>query len=270
VTVDLRPEPGDWLERVGPGDLVVFITYFGVDGWSGIGHEVRARGAWVVEDACQALLNSGFSPAAHYVVASPRKFLGVPDGGILMVQDGPPVTADDLPPPAREWWLEALRATRLRAEFDKGCGDRSWYQVFCRTEPAAPSEPCRMSELTALLLDHAIDYPTICRQRRANYTALARELEAFALWPHLERGVVPLGFPIRLANRDLIRDHLIRQEIYCPVHWPIPAGVPTEVTGRHRLASEILTLPCDQRLQAPDVERIVRAVRAAGARPVGW
>jgi hypothetical protein len=78
VDGQLRADDGAWLREIRPGDLTVFIDYFGFPVWGEHGREARRSGAWVVEDACQALLNDGFSEHAHYVVLSPRKFVGVP------------------------------------------------------------------------------------------------------------------------------------------------------------------------------------------------
>ena len=80
--VDGRLCPADdgWLREIRCGDLAVFIDYFGFTVWGKHGSEARRAGAWVVEDACQALLNDAFSEHAHYVVASPRKFVGLRTG----------------------------------------------------------------------------------------------------------------------------------------------------------------------------------------------
>ena len=267
VSATLALEDTTWIGEVEPGDLVVFISYFGFDTWSAAGEAVRARGAWVIEDACQAMLNDAFNPLAHYVVVSPRKFLGVPDGGVLVSQRGSPLPAGPLPPAPTRWWLEALQASRLRADFDRHGGERRWYDMFCRTEPAAPLGPARMSELTEALLLEGVDYVGMCSRRRANYRVLLDGLPDVAMFTELPEGVVPMGFPIRLRNRDRVRRHLIAQEIFPPIHWPIDSAVPASFTESHRLASEILMLPCDQRYDAADMARLVREVRAAGAEP---
>jgi hypothetical protein len=77
----------------------------------------------------------------------------------------------------------------------------------------------------------------------------------------LPDGVVPLGFPVRLKERDRVRQALFDARIYPPVHWPIAEVVPNEFGASHQLATEIMTLPCDQRYGAPDVERMVLEVR---------
>ena len=262
VDARLRPDDDGWLREIRPGDLAVFIDYFGFTGWGEHGGEARRAGAWVVEDACQALLNDGFSEHAHYVVASPRKFVGVPDGGVLLARKGAELPGCELPPPSPAWWLDALAATQLRAEFDRHGGGRAWFPLFQKTDAMSPCQPMRMSELSALLLHHRIDYEEISRRRRENYRFLASELADVAIFPDLGPGVVPLGFPVRVRDRDRLRQALFDAEIYPAVHWPIAGVVPAEFETSHRLAVEIMTLPCDQRYARSDMERILARMRA--------
>jgi dTDP-4-amino-4,6-dideoxygalactose transaminase len=228
VDEDLTISGDAWIAQVQPTDIVVFIDYFGFNAWEPHGKVVRERGAWVIEDACQAMLNTSFSRYAHYVIASPRKFFGVADGGILLAQDGVALPPGNLPPVPREWWLDALKASQLRAEFDRHGGDRKWFELFRKTDSQGPLGPMRMSELSSLLLDHAIDYQDIARKRRRNFSHLAAALPKFAMFRELSSEVVPLGFPVRVRQRDAITQDLAAREIYPPVHWSIRNVVPEE------------------------------------------
>jgi hypothetical protein len=266
--VDERLEiaDADWLEEIQAGDMVVFIDYFGFNQWSASGAEARRRGAWVVEDACQALLNERFCAHSHYVVFSPRKFVGVPDGGILLAQGDAPLPEQNLPPPPAEWWLEAFKASRLRHEFDQYGGDRRWFELFRKTGAEAPVEPCRMGELSRLILGHVIDFDEVARRRRENFRQLAAALPELALFRELPAEVVPLGFPIRLAARDQVRQALFEARIYPPTHWPLGGVIPQTFAASHALAAHILTLPCDQRYGRDDMERMVSVVSSEIAR----
>jgi dTDP-4-amino-4,6-dideoxygalactose transaminase len=251
----------EWLDAVEANDLVVFIDYFGFDRWSAFGAEVRARGAWVVEDACQALLNDRFSEHAHYVLFSPRKFFGVPDGGILTSYCGAPLPDRTLPPPNGGWWLDSLAATQLRGTFDICEGDRRWFELFQKAEAHAPSLPTRMSELTSLLLVNSVDYAKRAHQRRENFLALAEALPDVALYRELEAGDVPLGFPMVFDDRDRALSALYEQQIYPAVHWPLENVVPKEFAASHRLSRRIATLPCDHRYTVADMRRMAALVR---------
>lgn len=250
-----------WLASVREGDIVVFIDYFGFNFWNEYGGHARQRGAWVVEDACQAMLNSSFSEYSHYIIASPRKFVGVPDGGILVTQAGailPDTPTATLP---IHWWLQSLQASVLRAEFDKHGGERRWFQLFQTTEAACPFEPMRMSELSSVLLLNVVNWSDFINRRRENYYYLANALSDIVMFPELPDGVVPLGFPVRLRERDGVRQAFFNEEIYPVIHWPLDGIVPLDFKESHALAQQILTLSCDQRYDEPDLERMIAVIR---------
>ena len=261
INEQLRIAEEGWLSEVQANDMVLFIDYFGFDQWGEWGAEARRRGAWVIEDAAQGLLSEHFNQHSHYIVFSPRKFVGVPEGGILMGLNGAKLPDESLAPPAALWWMDATRASILRAEFDRHGGERKWFEIFQKTETSAPLEPFRMSDLSMLILKHAVDWQKVSERRRDNYKFLASELGQIALIPELTNDVVPLGFPVRLQERDRIRQALFAEKIYPQVHWPIAGFVPFGFEASHRLASEIMTLPCDQRYNRSDMERVVRQLR---------
>jgi dTDP-4-amino-4,6-dideoxygalactose transaminase len=253
----------NWLSIVQEGDVVVFIDYFGFRLWDSWGKVARDRGAWIVEDACQALLNERFSEHAHYIIFSPRKFVGVPDGGVLLANgdvDLPEYPLDQAP---SEWWHDALTACVRRADFDHGTGDeqRSWFNIFQKVEQSGPMAPTAMSELSAYILKHCINWAEITRRREENYCCLAGALGEFALFPELIDGVVPIGFPVRFANRNDVRTALFSSQIFPPVHWCLRGIVPENFTSSHLLAGQILTIPCDQRYRPKSIDRLIKALR---------
>ena len=156
-----------------------------------------------------------------------------------------------------------MTATVLRAQFDRDCGDRRWFELFQKCESAAPFEPASMSELSECLLARCINFEEIANSRRENYLQLASCLPDLALFPELPAEVVPLGFPIRLVDRSRVRHSLFKAQIYPAVHWPLEGVVPKEFTESHQLSQEIMTLPCDQRLRRDDIEYMVTRVRQA-------
>ena len=249
-----------WLAEIQAGDLVIFVDYFGFDTWNLNGVEARARGARIVEDACQAMLNKDFSPHSDYIIFSPRKFIGVPDGGILLAGKNKELPDADLPSSPVEWLLRAAKASILRSEFDRHGGERHWFKLFQSAEAAGPLEPCLMSDLSAAILQ-IVDWSTIKKRRRRNYEFLSSELGDLAIFPDLPSDVVPLGFPIRVQNRDRVRRSLFGEQIYPPLHWDIAGFVPAEFAASHHLANEIMTLPCDQRYGRGDMQHMASKLK---------
>ena len=256
---DLTMRSSAWVGDVQRGDLIVVIDYFGypcaVDC-----DEVRARGGWVLEDASQALLSGHVGRHADFVVFSPRKFLGVPDGGILVTKDLAIAALRDVP---ERWWLKALAAATGRRDFDLHGGANHWFKLFQEIEANRPIGSYAMSQLSRLLLVNCFDYRAIAKRRIANYRRLSQTLSDVALFPSLPSGVVPLGFPIRVRNRRSVLQSLFNEQIFPPVHWPLHGVVPKVFKDSHRLARNIMTLPCDQRYDYRDMDRMGAIVRTA-------
>jgi dTDP-4-amino-4,6-dideoxygalactose transaminase len=251
------------LDGVEERDLVVVIDYFGFPAPARLMNQARSRGAWVLEDACQALLTRGVGQNSDFVLFSPRKFLGVPDGGVLTSHTGSELDSIHLEEAPSDWALKALEAVLLRREFDLYGGDRRWFTLFQQIEHECPVGYFQMSGLAKILLLHAFDYAAIARRRRDNYARLTERLAGIALFPDLPPEVVPLGFPVRLPARDRVREALFAAQIYPPIHWPIADIVPVQFTESHQLNRDIMTLPCDQRYMPSDMDRIADAVLQA-------
>lgn len=250
-----------WLEQVRPGDLVVCIDYFGFPAPGNYMQAAKDKGALVLEDACQALL-SPCSSVADFVLYSPRKFVGVPDGGILVFKKSDVAGSIRLHSGAERWIQASLRAGELRTEFDRAGADNGWFELFRQAESMVPVEAFAMSETAKERLSH-YNYENIAEQRRQNYFELVRQLGSMALCPELPDAVVPLGFPLTVNNRGRIFSILYERKIYPPIHWPIEGIVPPQFRASHKLASEIMTLPCDQRYDSADMVRMSLILKSA-------
>ena len=249
-----------WLENVKQGDLTILIDYFGFALESDLVNELHRRGAWVLEDASQALLSSGVGDSADFVLFSPRKFLGIPDGGILRSNSDLDLTDVRLEHPQADWWTKALSSTIQRRDFDLFGKEGTWFELFRETDRTGPIGAFIMSDLSGYLLEKSFDYREIIQKRRENYGILDHYLNQYSLFPGLEAGVVPLGYAVRLPNRDQVRERLFQNKIYPPIHWPIADFVPADFIESHVLAGCLLTLVCDQRYGPEDMERTAKIV----------
>jgi len=262
VDAHLRIAPSAFA-RVRRGDMVVVIDYFGFPHPPAIFRALRRAGAVVLEDASQAMFSAGVGRWADFVAYSPRKFVGVAEGGILALRRGRSATVTLARPPAR--WLRTARdAIRARTRFDasRTRATAGWFRLFQKAEHGQPLGAYAMTMETERCL-RRLDVGAIAAARRRNYTTLLRTLSPRAVFPALPAGVVPLGFPIRLASEDArerLRLDLIDERIFPPVHWRLGGVVPRRFGPSHALAKTILTLPCDQRYGPADMRRIASVV----------
>ncbi len=173
IGYDLELQCLSWLDEVTPGDAVVMIHYFGFPISARCVDLARAHGAVVIEDATQALLSDDAGRQGDFAIFSPRKFLGVPDGGVLLLNRPLDVSDTALVPPPANWWLKAFSATALRREFDIHGGSRDWFRLFQDAETHAPVGNFRMSELSRTLLANCFDYDLIRRRRQENFDVLS-------------------------------------------------------------------------------------------------
>ncbi len=245
-----------FIKKVKRGDVFLYIDYFGFPFLKEEPSALIAEKAFVIRDCSQSLFFDPSKSSADFTLFSPRKFLGVPDGGILHIKQGTELELPVLKEPPFESYFRLLGGSIMRREFDLHTGNRIWHQILSDGENLNKPGNFRMSDVSQMLLMKAFDYAYIQSQRRTNYAILLKRLEGIALFPDLLDNVVPLGFPVALKRRDLIQHELFKQEIYPPIHWYINGLVPEGFTESHELSETILTLPCDQRYQASDMERI--------------
>jgi hypothetical protein len=116
---------------------------------------------------------------------------------------------------------------------------------------------------TYLDLISRVNWALYSEIRRQNWSQLFSFLpqNIIKLDTQLKPDIVPLGLPIYLQNRDIIREKLKTKGIFCPVHWPLPQDV-----DRHyfpdvfALSQEILTLPVDHRYGPTEMQYLAKSL----------
>jgi dTDP-4-amino-4,6-dideoxygalactose transaminase len=256
--LDERLRAGDdaWVAALRPGDVVVVVDYFGHVLHAELARRCRSLGAVVVEDASHALLSAAAGTLGDYVLWSPRKFAGLPDGGVLQ-SNLEPFGEVALPPADPAWWSVALDAGVRRARFEAG-GPRDFLPVHQQAEHDHPAEPVAMSDF-AQARARTLDWAGIAARRRANHAVLAGALAEFDLMPAADAGTVPVGLTVRVPDRDRVRAALFAHDIFPSLLWP-SAWIPAEFTASHALSAQVMTLHCDQRYDETDMIRTATIV----------
>jgi hypothetical protein len=171
---------------------------------------------------------------------SPRKFVGVPDGGLL-VTSGLEINA---PENEDKSSLSRMRHLILRMSYPA----RNGYPDYIESEKSLENtQPLRMSRLTSRILA-SIDMTTVKRWRRENYLALAVRLDKYnASKLDLDPESVPLCYPLIVGwEVQHLKKTLAGKGIYIPTYWP--DARPRVSDGiEHFLTNCCLAVPCDQR-----------------------
>jgi hypothetical protein len=186
-------------------------------------------------------------------IYSPRKFFGVPDGGIACV-----------PKDDRSWLFydnddseERLEHLSIRIEQ----GPEAGYAKFREAEDGLDNQkPKQMSYYTLEALKH-IDYEKVREIRRKNFQVLHEALYNYNVLPipEMDSFACPMAYPfIDCRHRDW-RYKMKEQRIFIPKLWPNVVSY-GHFDYEEMLAERIMPLPIDQRYGKEDVKRIINVI----------
>jgi|GEM_PF-700292 len=256
--------------QLAPGDALLAVNMWGRAPGAAWRDFVAANPqATFIEDCAQAL-DSGVAPWGDWRLYSPRKLLGVPEGGLLApVSARARAQAPDIALPAADGAgagdpaaaLARLAPALARAEAP--AANHVWHPMNQAAEAAQAIGPAPMGRLARALLA-ATDPAPLVAARRDNYARLARALPDHELLGETAPGFAPAGFPVALApgRRAAVLARLHGDRVFPAVHWAaIPA--PPGFTADHARAASLATLPVDHRLGAGDMARMAGLFRAA-------
>jgi hypothetical protein len=249
------------------GSVVVVINYFG---WLNPGLNELRNEPFVIEDSCQAILSDWQTSnlQSRYIVLSPRKFGPTAVGGWCNVPgvNLPSTTSAEMAIDA------SLKARLLRGEYLRHPEssidieiEKTYLTALESVEHYLDANPTQSGIPEASLkVIAAIDWEFVSNKRRDNWLKLKELLseQVEPVFQTLPDSVVPLGFAVRLPNRDRVRAQLAQHRIFCPVHWPLPKQIDrSEFPVSAELSDTLMTLPIDQRYGDEDMIRLAKVVR---------
>ncbi|MDX6697546.1 MAG: hypothetical protein QOE65_943 [Solirubrobacteraceae bacterium] len=288
VGPDLRVDEDDMRRAAGQADALYLISNFGFP------MPEPPPGVPVIEDAAHALFSRDaagrpLGSRGDAAVFCPRKSLGVPDGGAVLVRNGTP--RDVLRRPgARAMARSTASLAAFRAALSSlGPIRRAATRALTRASIADTAaregdltdvvigewglEPRDMenaagrpSRLTAALVRRA-DAALVAERRRANYAVLLDALGDLAPAAHRELppGTTPLYFPALAPDRPAAIRRLLDHGVRPLEVWPVPHPLlPREDFAElEPLRAGLLALPVHQALGAAEIRRVRDAARRA-------
>lgn len=229
--------------------------------------DLRKNSVVIIEDVTHTLF-SDFKTTFNndYVIGSIRKWFGTPTGGFLSSNNK--IELDILPD---EEFIE-LRKKSLKQKYDYITStDESLKNEFLEGFGTAEElldfnlKPQRIDGHSENIIKN-INSQELVNSRRMNFEYLLeklRDVEGIEfIFDELNRENTPIFFPLYIQkNRDGLRQYLVKKEIYCPIHWPIPALLDKNINPQTQdIYNTVLSIPCDQRYTQKDMDRVVTEI----------
>lgn len=239
-------------KEIPEADAIVIMDFFGfsqkkiISSFNGI----------KIRDVTHSIFSNSFSDSDYYF-GSLRKWAGFYSGGFAWGFKEPINYETD----TSNYLSLRRKAMVLKRDYiEEKIDSKKYLDIFNQAEQELKAVGILPAALSDIQKAKILDVDFIRKSRRHNANVLLEALKDIAIYPILEDHDCPLFVPIRLKNRDKLRERLIESQIYCPVHWPI--------SKLHKLQpwmklfyEEQLSLVCDQRYSEKDMYKIIKVIR---------
>lgn len=260
LTAEL-PEPQE-------NEIFYYMTYFGYSDIGGMNlKKLRQQYSIIIEDRTHSWLTGDSVCDFDYSYTSFRKWTGFSGLSVAEKKNG---SFSISPGPIHEKYC-AMRenaAALKKAYIEKGIGDKQVFlSLFNEAEELLETDyvgyaPTNCSLISFLTLDRK----RIVEKRRRNAVILMKGLrdvpEVQPIFSKMNECDVPLFVPALIQNdRVGLRRHLIENQVYCPVHWPLSdlhGGISTRAKTMY---DQEMSLICDQRYDETAMYRIINLIR---------
>lgn len=246
-------------------DCILWCNYFGFNMHMPNLEDFINDGGIIIEDITHSFLSDENSNIqSHYLVASLRKWTSVLSGGYVASRKKN-LDTDNFKNPSKIFLDEKKLAMTMKADYISRARDinkNEFLRIFAKTNEWIRDNYSKVNidQYSERYLISA-NYDRYREVRRSNARLLYDELSDCGdiqfLFP-LEKMDCPLFVPIILDNRDRndLRKELIKNHIYCPIHWPKP-----ELNCNSNLYDLELSLVCDQRYGYKDMKRMAEVIK---------
>ncbi len=263
---------GPWGEDLHPdgktGDVLLRVNYFG---W-GIPALSRPFAGEIIEDHTHDP-GSGQSSTADFVIASLRKVLPIPEGGLCWSPVGHTLPASPPLASAHNAAVYArLSAMALKRAYLSGFGDEATKRLARNLELSTETrllagERSLSTDWTRLVLG-CISLQRAATVRLRNHQALKLALEECKALRLLgpNECLTPMVAVLDLGSRvirDDVRAKLIESKIYPAVLWPLAAVESDILSSAAEYSSKVLMLHIDERYSISDFQFVAARVRLA-------
>lgn len=238
---------------LGDKEYLIYTNYFGIMDEYCQTLAIR-YGDKLILDNAQALYASHIKGINTFY--SPRKYVGIPDGGIAYTNFN--VDIELKKDNSYDRCVHLLKRHDLQpidgyADF-KECSQK-----------IAKSPLSQMSTLTKNMLA-SLDYESIKERRLANFVFLHTHLASSngLTFPSLDSFACPMVYPYYTEDSG-IREKLIANQVFVAIYWPNVLEWCNEEDIEYELCKNTIPIPIDQRYGISDMRKIIKTIIEYGA-----
>ena len=234
---------------LGENEYLLITNYFGIkDAYI---KELASRfGEHLIVDNAQAFFAEPIEGIK--MIYSPRKFVGIPDGGIAYIENGFDVSG-------LEQDVSYDRCSHLLKRLDLGA--EAGYADFRENSHQLMNQPIkRMSNLSWNLL-HGIDFDSVKKQRMKNFKQLHETLSSINQLhiPDMDTFACPMVYPFYTLD-DTLKKRLIENKVFVATYWPNVLDWCKDGMLEYKLASKVISIPLDQRYDKEEMNKIMQII----------
>lgn len=240
-------------------DVLFLMDYFG---YTAVAPDMSHYKGVVIRDMTHSLFSAKYADADYYF-GSLRKWCGVWTGGYVWTRDGQEIRDESN---LDDYGYTALRerAMQHKSNYINGImdADKSYLAIFNEAEEVLENVGIVQGAYRDILVALKLDVEFIRTQRRKNAEVLRKAFQDWLIFREMKDSDCPMFVPILVPDgmRNELRKHLINNEIYCPIHWPVSEYHKLDDRTENIYANE-LSLVCDQRYTEEDMKRMVDTIK---------
>lgn len=233
-------------------EYLLITNYYGIKD-SYIEYLANKYSSQLIVDNAQALFAKPIEGIKTFY--SPRKFVGIPDGGIAYIDNSTDINS----PEELEEDISYDRFSHLLKRIDLGAG--AGYIDFKENSHKLVSQPIkRISKLTKKIL-YSIDFEEVKAKRIANFQVLHDALKHINQIeiPDISSFNCPLVYPFFCEDGKL-KKKLIDKKIFVATYWPNVFNWCKETSLEYQFADRVIAIPIDQRYSKNEIVFIIKSI----------
>lgn len=237
--------------ELGENEYLLYTNYYGIkDSYcKNIAEKYSQK---IIIDNAQALF---CAPSLHaHQFYSPRKYIGVPDGGIAVTEL--PDTTNSL-----QEYASYNRCSHLlkRVELPPSEG---YIDFQTNDNNIGNAKLSRISPISKHIFE-SVDFDFVKNKRRKNFNYLHKVLAPSNQLniPSMDSFACPLVYPYLCKNGKDLKKHLIEHSIFVATYWPNVLEWTKQNDLEYELANNVVCIPIDQRYGIKEMDTIIQFIQ---------